>query len=73
MVAGGVTEGQLRPDTDTEQFATDLHGVMLAMYHGYRLLSDPAAERHARTAIDRLLDAARADLTTATPAVTVSA
>ncbi|WP_258724905.1 TetR/AcrR family transcriptional regulator [Cellulomonas sp. NS3] len=61
MVAGGVTEGQLRPDTDAEQFATDLHGVMLAMYHGYRLLSDPAAERHARTAIDRLLDAARAE------------
>ncbi|UZN03462.1 TetR/AcrR family transcriptional regulator [Cellulomonas sp. S1-8] len=60
IVAGGVTDGQFRPDTDTAQFATDLHGVMLGMYHGYRLLSDPAAEQQARTAIERLLAAARA-------------
>lgn len=59
MVAGGVTEGQFRPDTDTAQFATDLHGVMLAMYHGYRLLDDPAAEQQARTAIERLLAGVR--------------
>ncbi|MBO3095178.1 TetR/AcrR family transcriptional regulator [Cellulomonas dongxiuzhuiae] len=61
MVAGGVTDGRLRPDTDTAQFATDLHGVMLAMYHGHRLLGDPAAEQRARTAIERLLAAARAE------------
>ena len=59
IVAGGVTEGQFHPDTDTTQFATDLHGVMLGLYHGHRLLEDPAAERHARTAVDRLLAAAR--------------
>ena len=60
MVDGGIREGQLRQDVDPEQFATDLHGVMLAYYHGHRLLSDPAAEVRARTAVDALLDAARA-------------
>ncbi|HEY3436341.1 MAG TPA: TetR/AcrR family transcriptional regulator, partial [Actinotalea sp.] len=59
MVRGGVTEGQLRADADPRQFATDLYGVMLAYYHGYRLLSDPDAERRARAAVDALLDAAR--------------
>lgn len=59
VVAGGVTAGQFRPDTDTAQFAADLHGVMLAMYHAYRLLEDPAAERHARTAIERLIAGVR--------------
>lgn len=61
IVAGGVTDGQFRPDTDTAQFATDLHGVMLAMYHGYRLLGDPAAEHRARSAIERLLAAVRVE------------
>lgn len=69
IVAGGVSDGQFRPDTDTAQFATDLHGVMLAMYHAYRLLDDPAAERHARTAIDRLLDAVRTAPAVDAPAV----
>ena len=59
IFAGGVSEGQIRPDADPEQFATDLHGVMLAYYHGHRLLSDPAAESRARTAVTALLDAAR--------------
>lgn len=68
MVAGGVTEGQLRTETDTAQLATDLYGVMLAMYHRHRLLGDPAAEQRARTAIERLLAAARAE-----PAPTVAA
>ena len=66
VVAGGVTEGQFHPDTDTAQFATDLHGVMLALYHGHRLLEDADAERHARTAVDRLLAAARSSPTAGT-------
>ena len=61
MFAGAVTEGQLSAEADPEQFATDLHGVMLAYYHGHRLLSDPAAEPRARAAVDALLDAARPD------------
>ena len=59
MVVGGIREGQLGQDVDPEQFATDLHGVMLAYYHAHRLLSDPAAESRARRAVDALLDAAR--------------
>ena len=59
MVGGGITAGELRPDLDTGQFATDLHGVMLAFYHAHRLLSDPDAELRARVAVDALLDAAR--------------
>jgi AcrR family transcriptional regulator len=59
IFAGGIAEGHFRPDADPARFATDLHGVMLAYYHGYRLLSDPQAEAHARAAVDALLDAAR--------------
>ncbi|MCU1431652.1 MAG: transcriptional regulator, TetR family [Actinotalea sp.] len=63
IFAGGVVEGHFAPDADPDQFATDLHGVMLAYYHGYRLLSDPAAETHARAAVAALLEAAAADRT----------
>ncbi|KGM09748.1 TetR/AcrR family transcriptional regulator [Cellulomonas bogoriensis] len=59
VVTGGVTEGHFGPGTDPDQFATDLHGVMLAYYRGHRLLEDPRAERHARTAVEALLTAAR--------------
>ena len=59
IVAGGVTEGQLRPDVDTAQFAFDLYGVMLAFFHTHRLLDNPHAEARARTAVDALLAAAR--------------
>ena len=59
MVEGGIADGTLRDDVDPAQFATDLHGVMLAYYHAHRLLSDPAAEARARTGLDALLDAAR--------------
>ncbi|HEV8634998.1 MAG TPA: TetR/AcrR family transcriptional regulator [Chloroflexota bacterium] len=55
----GITEGQFRADADPEQFAHDLYGVVLAYHHARRLLRDPAAERRARLALDRLLDDAR--------------
>jgi AcrR family transcriptional regulator len=55
----GITEGQFRADADPEQFAHDLYGVVLAYHHARRLLHDPAAERRARLALDRLLDDAR--------------
>lgn len=60
IVRGGIAEGELRADTDAEQFATDLHGVMLAYYHGHRLLADPSAEQHARSAVAALLAAVEA-------------
>ena len=59
VFAGGITEGQFRPDADPDQFATDLYGVMLVFYHSHRLLADPRADERARTAVAALLDAAR--------------
>jgi AcrR family transcriptional regulator len=54
-----VREGQFRPDTDAEQFANDMYGVMLAYHHASRLLDDPAAEERARRALAALVDARR--------------
>ncbi|WP_147918388.1 TetR/AcrR family transcriptional regulator [Ruania zhangjianzhongii] len=51
-----IEEGHLGADTDPDQFAADLDGVMLAFYHWHRLLDDPRAEARARTAFERLLD-----------------
>ena len=59
MFRTGIAEGQFRPDADAEQFAHDLHSVMLGFFHAYRLLSDPKAEARARHAFEALLDAAR--------------
>lgn len=59
IFAGGVTDGQLRPDADPRQFAADLYGVMLGFYHRHRLLGDVEAERRMRRAVDALLDAVR--------------
>jgi AcrR family transcriptional regulator len=59
-VAGGaVTEGHFRSQLDTEQFAHDVYGVMLACHHSRRLLRDPRAEERARRAFDALVRAAR--------------
>jgi AcrR family transcriptional regulator len=60
-VAGGaMTEGHFRAKMDTEQFAHDVYGVMLACHHSRRLLRDPRAEERARRAFDTLVVAARA-------------
>jgi AcrR family transcriptional regulator len=55
----GVTEGQFRADADPDQFAYDLHGVMLAYHHASRLLGDPDAAARATRAFEALLAAAR--------------
>jgi AcrR family transcriptional regulator len=55
----GITEGQFRADADPDQFAHELYGIVLAYHHARRLLRDPQAERRARSALERLLDAAR--------------
>jgi AcrR family transcriptional regulator len=59
LVQSVVREGQLRPDTDPDQFANDMYGVMLAYHHASRLLDDPAAEVRARRALATLVDASR--------------
>ncbi len=58
-VRAAVTEGHFRADTDPEQLAFELYGVMLSYHHRARLLGEADAERRARVAVDRLLLGAR--------------
>lgn len=58
-VGFGVAAGRFRPDTDAEQVAQDMYGVMLAFHHAWRLLGDPQAEARARRAFGTLLDGIR--------------
>lgn len=58
-VRHGVEAGRFRPESDAEQFAQDLYGVMLAFHHAWRLLGDPQAETRARRAFGTLLDQLR--------------
>jgi AcrR family transcriptional regulator len=54
-VAGtAVSEGDLRADLDTEQFAFTLQGLMLGYHHAARLMRDPKALEHTREALDQL-------------------
>jgi AcrR family transcriptional regulator len=55
----GIVEGHFRSDADPDQFAYDLHGVMLAFHHASRLLGDPDAAARATRAFEALLVAAR--------------
>jgi hypothetical protein len=58
-VAGtAVSEGQFRADLDLDQFAYEVHGVMLAHHHASRLLRDERAEQRTRRAFDSLVAAA---------------
>ncbi|HET7534515.1 MAG TPA: TetR/AcrR family transcriptional regulator [Nocardioidaceae bacterium] len=59
-VAGtAVAEGELRGDLDLEQFAFEVHGVMLAHHHASRLLHDERAEARTLRAFESLLAGAR--------------
>jgi AcrR family transcriptional regulator len=55
-----VTTGELHLDLDVEQFVWELHGIYLSHHVSHRLLTDPRAEQHRRTAIDRLFREATA-------------
>ena len=55
MYRSGAKDGAFRADHSPEQFAHDLHGLMLAHFHACRLLRDPAAEAHTRHTFERLL------------------
>jgi len=58
-VRSGVADGHFRADVDPEQFAHELHGVMLANHHAVRLLRDESGQGRTRRAFERLLDDAR--------------
>ncbi len=54
-----IEAGHFRPDLDCDQFAFELHALVMGCHHARRLLRDPQAEAHARTAFERLLASAR--------------
>jgi AcrR family transcriptional regulator len=56
-----IDEGHFRKDLDAEQFAFELHGLLLAYHQHQRLLRDPACERRVRAAFDRLVRSASAE------------
>jgi AcrR family transcriptional regulator len=59
VAATAVAEGELRDDLDTDQFAFELHGVMLTHHHSSRLLRDERTPERTRRAFESLIAAAR--------------
>lgn len=58
-IAGtAISEGEFRSDVDVEQFAYELHGIMLSHHHASRLLRDQRAPERARRAYESLVEAA---------------
>lgn len=60
VASTAIAEGHFRPDVDPDQFAFEMHGVMLGLHHASRLLEQPKARERARTALQRLIESARA-------------
>ncbi|WP_248962914.1 TetR/AcrR family transcriptional regulator [Sphaerisporangium perillae] len=54
-IRAAVDAGELPPETDADQLAFELHGVVLAADQAIQLHHDPAAPTRARRAITRLL------------------
>src|SRR5438045_9729663 len=50
-----VEEGHLRPDTDPEQIAFELLGIVLATHNHRRLLGDKEARKRALVAFEELV------------------
>ena len=46
MFRTGIAEGEFRPDADAEQFAHDLHAVMLGFFHACRVQRLEGGEPH---------------------------
>lgn len=58
-VQHAVEEGELRADTDLEQFASDLHALAMKYHHDVRLVHRPDAAQRARVSFFRLVKSAR--------------
>ena len=54
-VAKAVATGELRADTDIEQFVFELSGIYQVTQQNRRLFNDPDADRRAQVAFDRLV------------------
>ena len=50
-----VSQGHFRPELDAEQFAFELHALMLGFHHAERMMRDCSAEERLRTAFERLM------------------
>ena len=50
-----IEEGHLKPDTDPEQIAFELLGIVLVSHNHRRLLGDREARKRALTAFDALI------------------
>lgn len=59
-----IDTGEFRPDSDPEQFAFEMFGVVATCYRSRSLFNDPRANERARIAFNRLIDA---NLSTAHP------
>jgi AcrR family transcriptional regulator len=59
IVRGAITDGQFSPGVDPDQFAFELHGVMLSYHHLSRLVGDAHARDRATRAFENLLTRAR--------------
>jgi AcrR family transcriptional regulator len=60
-VAGtAVAEGEWRADLDPDQFGFEMHAILLAHHHAFRLMRDDRAAAHTRTAFESLVDRSRA-------------
>lgn len=65
-----VETGELDAQTDPEQFAFEMIGIVLAMYQTQRLMGDGRAAARAAIAFDRLVDSALARKTEASASTT---
>lgn len=54
-----VEERHFRRDLDLEQFASEMHGIVMKYHLDARLVRNKKAEKHARAAFDRLVKDAR--------------
>jgi AcrR family transcriptional regulator len=61
IVRGAISDGQFSPGVDPDQFAFELHGVMLSYHHLSRLVGDAHARDRATRAFESLLSRARSD------------
>lgn len=57
-VRTAIDEHDFRADVDPDQFARELYGIVLALFHAARLMEDPRAEERATRAFETLVAAA---------------
>lgn len=59
IVRTAISEGEFHAEVDPDQFARELYGILLGLFHAARLMDDPRAEERAGRAFEALVLAAR--------------